>query len=239
MLLSLHGQDKDALTKSKAGAWEYDIVAPLYKCNMTDVMAAIGLKQLERYSSLLKKRRNIIKKYDEMCDSLGIIHLDHYTDEYMSSGHLYLTRILGITEENRNKIIDQMAERGIACNVHYKPLPMHTAYKKLGFDISDYPNAFAQYANEVTLPLHTCLDDEDVEYIVKNYGEYIVWEPEPSYSAGYYNEIIPLKLTSKTSGTIYYTLDGQESFMSIFETDGLLVIKVGYSDEGPKFIAYE
>ena len=172
-LFSLHGQSKDALAKTRLGAWEYDIVGPWYKCNMTDVMAAMGLKQLDRYASLLEKRRNTIEKYDEMCDSIGIKHLNHYTDEYMSSGHLYLTRIPGITEENRNKIIDQMAERGIACNVHYKPLPMMTAYKNLDWDIKDFPNAYDYYHNLISLPLHTRLTDEDVEYVTKNFKEIV------------------------------------------------------------------
>ena len=170
-LLSLHGQSKDALAKTKLGAWEYDVVGTYYKCNMTDIAAAIGLKQFERYPNMLKRRKEIIEKYDAALKPLGVETLSHYTDGSESSGHLYITRIPNITVEQRNEFIIKMAERGVACNVHYKPLPMHTAYKKLGFDISDYPNAFAHYANEVTLPLHTCLDDEDVEYIVKNYIE--------------------------------------------------------------------
>lgn len=170
-LLSLHGQSKDALAKTKLGAWEYDVVGTYYKCNMTDIAAAIGLKQFERYPNMLKRRKEIIEKYDAALKPLGVETLSHYTDGLESSGHLYITRIPKITVEQRNEFIIKMAERGVACNVHYKPLPMHTAYKKLGFDISDYPNAFAHYANEVTLPLHTCLDDEDVEYIVKNYIE--------------------------------------------------------------------
>lgn len=170
-LLSLHGQSKDALAKTKLGAWEYDVVGTYYKCNMTDIAAAIGLKQFERYPNMLKRRKEIIEKYDAALKPLGVETLSHYTDGSESSGHLYITRIPKITVEQRNEFIIKMAERGVACNVHYKPLPMHTAYKKLGFDISDYPNAFAHYANEVTLPLHTCLDDEDVEYIVKNYIE--------------------------------------------------------------------
>ena len=172
-LFSLHGQSKDALAKTKLGAWEYDIIGPWYKCNMTDIMAAMGLKQYERYPGMLKRRKEIIKKYDEMCDSLGIKHLIHYTDEYESSGHLYLSRIPNISIEQRNEIIEKMAERGIACNVHYKPLPMMTAYKNLGFDIKDYPNAYKYFENEVTLPLHTCLSDEDVEYVCKNYHEVV------------------------------------------------------------------
>ncbi len=170
-LLSLHGQSKDALAKTKLGAWEYDIIGTYYKCNMTDVAAAIGLKQFERYPDMLKRRRAIIEKYDEVLKPLGVETLDHYTDEWESSGHLYLTRIPGITPEERNDIIIKMAERGIFCNVHYKPLPMHTAYKNLGFDISDYPNAYARFANEISLPLHTCLSDEDAEYVIRQYEE--------------------------------------------------------------------
>ncbi len=164
-LLSLHGQSKDALAKTKLGSWEYDIVGTYYKCNMTDVVAGIGLKQFERYPDMLKRRKEIIEKYDIALKPLGIETLDHYTDEWESSGHLYLTRIPNITLEQRNEIIIKMAERGVACNVHYKPLPMHTAYKNLGFDIKDYPNAYDHFANEITLPLHTCLTDEDVEYV--------------------------------------------------------------------------
>ena len=170
-LLSLHGQSKDALAKAKLGAWEYDIVGTYYKCNMTDIAAAMGLRQFERYPEMLKRRKEIISKYDGAFRPLGVETLNHYTDEWESSGHLYLTRIPGITVEQRNEIIIKMAERGVACNVHYKPLPMHTAYKKLGFDIKDYPNAYAHYANEITLPLHTCLTDEDVEYIIEKYSE--------------------------------------------------------------------
>ena len=165
-LLSLHGQSKDALAKTKLGAWEYDIVGTYYKCNMTDVAAAIGLKQFERYPEMLKRRREIIEKYDAALKPLGVEVLEHYTDEWESSGHLYLTRIPGITAEQRGEIITKMAERGVACNVHYKPLPMHTAYKNLGFDVVDYPNAYAHFVNEITLPLHTCLSDEDVEYVL-------------------------------------------------------------------------
>ena len=170
-LLSLHGQSKDALAKTKLGAWEYDIVDTYYKCNMTDVVAAIGLKQMERYPDLLKRRKEIIKRYDAVLKPIGVETLNHFTDKRESTGHLYLTRIPGITAEQRNEIIIKMAERGIACNVHYKPLPMHTAYKNLGFDIKDYPNAYAQFENEITLPLHTCLTDEDVEYVLVNYVE--------------------------------------------------------------------
>ena len=172
-LLSLHGQSKDALAKTKLGAWEYDIIGTYYKCNMTDVVAAIGLKQFERYPDLLARRKEIIEKYDAALKPLGVEVLEHYTDEWESSGHLYLTRIPGASAEQRNDIITKMAERGIACNVHYKPLPMHTAYKNLGFDIKDYPNAYAHFANEITLPLHTCLTDEDIEYVAEQYAEVI------------------------------------------------------------------
>lgn len=170
-LLSLHGQSKDALAKTKLGAWEYDIVGPWYKCNMTDIAAAIGLKQFERYPNMLKRRKEMIEKYDAALKPLGVEVLDHYNDTHTSSGHLYLTRIPGITYEQRGEIIIKMAERGIACNVHYKPLPMHTAYKNLGFDIKDFPNAYKQFENEITLPLHTCLTDEQLEYVIKNYVE--------------------------------------------------------------------
>ena len=168
-LLSLHGQSKDALAKTQLGAWEYDIIGTWYKCNMTDVAAAMGLAQFQRYPQILKRRREIIEKYDKSFKPLGIKVLSHYTDNHISSGHLYITRIPNITAEQRNEIITRMAQKGIACNVHYKPLPMHTAYKKLGFDIKDYSNAYAQFANEITLPLHTCLSDEEVDYIVENY----------------------------------------------------------------------
>ena len=168
-LLSLHGQNKDALAKTKLGAWEYDIVAPYYKCNMTDIMAGIGLVQLKRYPELLYRRRQIITRYDEALKNCCVQVLNHYGDDYSSSGHLYLVRMLGKDAEYRNAVIERMAERGIACNVHYKPLPMMTAYKALGFDIADYPNAYNQYRNEITLPLHTRLSDEDVEYVIMNF----------------------------------------------------------------------
>ena len=168
-LLSLHGQSKDALAKTKLGAWEYDIVGTYYKCNMTDVAAAIGLKQFERYPKMLQRRKEIIGQYDAALKPIGVETLVHYTEEYESSGHLYLTRIPGVSPEQRNEIIIKMAERGVACNVHYKPLPMHTAYKNLGFDIADYPNAYDHFANEITLPLHTCLSDEDVAYVAEQY----------------------------------------------------------------------
>lgn len=170
-LLSLHGQSKDALAKTQLGAWEYDVVGTWYKCNMTDITAAIGLKQLERYPEMLRRRKEIIGKYDAALKPLGVKVLDHYTDNYQSSGHLYLTRIPGISPQQRNEIITQMAEAGIACNVHYKPLPMHTAYKNLGFDIKDFPNAYAHFTNEITLPLHTNLTDEQVNYIICHYTE--------------------------------------------------------------------
>jgi len=170
-LLSLHGQSKDALAKTKLGAWEYDIIGTYYKCNMTDVAAAIGLRQFERYPEMLARRKEIIAKYDAALRPLGVEVLAHYTDAWESSGHLYLTRIPNVAAEQRNEIITKMAERGVACNVHYKPLPMHTAYKNLGFDIADYPNAYAHFANEITLPLHTCLTDEDVAYVIEQYTE--------------------------------------------------------------------
>lgn len=168
-LLSLHGQSKDALAKTQLGAWEYDIVGPWYKCNMTDVVAGIGLAQMKRYSGLLSRRKEIISKYDAALRPLGIETLNHYTQEHQSSGHLYITRVPGITLEQRNEIIIKMAEEEIACNVHFKPLPMMTAYKNLGFDIADYPNAYQRFANEITLPLHTKLTDEEVNYIIEKY----------------------------------------------------------------------
>lgn len=165
MLYSLHGQNKDALAKTRAGSWEYDIVYLGYKCNMTDVLASIGLTQLNRYEDLLKRRRHIIEHYDRLLEGTGFVSLQHYGVDFASSGHLYLLRIPGIGEEERNDIIAKMAEAGISCNVHYKPLPMHTAYRNLGFDIKAYQNAYRQYANEITLPLHTLLSDDDVAYI--------------------------------------------------------------------------
>lgn len=169
-LMSLHGQNKDALAKTKYGAWEYDIKAPYYKCNMTDIMAAIGLVQLERYPELLERRKEIIKTYDEAMDRLGVWHMNHYTYEVHSSGHLYLTRVPGIDGEKRNHIIEKMGEQGVACNVHYKPLPMMTAYKELGWKIEDFQNAFKLYENLISLPLHTLLEAEDVEYVINNYS---------------------------------------------------------------------
>ena len=168
-LLSLHGQSKDALAKTKLGAWEYDIVGPWYKCNMTDVAAAMGLAQMKRYPELLQRRREIISRYDAALRPVGIETLPHYTDRHQSSGHLYITRVPGITKQQRNEIIIKMAEQGVACNVHYKPLPMMTAYRNMGFDIADFPNAYAHYVNEITLPLHTRLTDEQVEYVLEQY----------------------------------------------------------------------
>lgn len=171
MLWSLHGQSKDALAKTQIGAWEYDIQLLGQKCNMTDIAAAIGLTQLQRYSDILARRKQIIERYDNAFKGTSINTICHYSDDFASSGHLYLTRISGISESKRNDIIIKMAERGIATNVHYKPLPMHTAYKKLGFSIDDYPNAYCMYCNEITLPLHTLLTDEEIDYIIDNYLE--------------------------------------------------------------------
>lgn len=172
MILSLHGQTKDALSKTKIGSWEYDILEPTYKCNMTDIMSAIGLAQLDRYKEILKRRKNLIEMYDEaLVSNKNLQILRHYTEDSKSSGHLYLVRVLGITEEERNKLIIKMAEYGIATNVHYKPLPMLTAYKNLGFDIKDYPNAFNMYKNEVTLPLNTLLSKEEIVYVIKTFNE--------------------------------------------------------------------
>lgn len=168
-LLSLHGQSKDALSKTRLGDWEYDVEGLWYKCNMTDMAAALGLAQFQRYPHILKRRRDIVARYDAAIRPLGIQVLDHFNAEHESSGHLYITRVPGITSEQRNEIIRKMADCGIACNVHYKPLPMHTAYKALGFDIADFPNAYAYFENEITLPLHTCLSDGDVEYVKENY----------------------------------------------------------------------
>ena len=167
MLFSLHGQTKDAFAKSQLGSWEYDILLPAYKCNMTDIQAAIGLKQLERYATLLERRKEIIKRFDEAFKPFGVKVIPHYDAPNTSSGHLYLMRIPGIDSTKRNEIIIRMAEMGVACNVHYKPLPMLTAYKNLGFDIADYPNAYHQFENEISLPLHTCLSDDDVDYIIE------------------------------------------------------------------------
>ena len=172
-LFSLHGQSKDALAKTKLGAWEYDIIGPWYKCNMTDIMAALGLVQMKRYPQMLQRRKEIIQRYDQALKAIGVEVLNHYSETHQSSGHLYITRIPNITTEQRQTIIEQMAEHGIATNVHYKPLPMMTAYKNMGFDIKDYPNAYAHFANEITLPLHTRLTDEEIEYIISNYIEVI------------------------------------------------------------------
>ncbi len=173
MLLSLHGQSKDALAKTKLGSWEYDILSPAYKCNMTDILASLGLVQLQRYPEILKRRREIIKMYDEGLKDCNVDILQHYGDDFSSSGHLYLVRLIDKDENYRNSVITKMAEKGIATNVHYKPLPMHTAYKNLGFDIADYPNAFDMYKNEITLPLHTLLTDEEVRYVVDGLKEII------------------------------------------------------------------
>ena len=180
-LLSLHGQNKDALAKTQLGAWEYDVIGPWYKCNMTDIMAGIGLAQLERYQGMLDRRHHIIGVYDKAIDDLNanldanhqVKYLNHYGQDFAGSGHLYITRLLGRTDQERRDVIVKMAERGIACNVHYKPLPMMTAYKALGFDIKDFPNAYNLFVNEVTLPLHTRLTDEDVEYVISNYVDII------------------------------------------------------------------
>ena len=180
-LLSLHGQNKDALAKTQLGAWEYDVIGPWYKCNMTDIMAGIGLAQLERYQGMLERRRHIIGVYDKAIDDLNanldanhqVKYLNHYGSDFAGSGHLYITRLLGRTDQERRDVIVKMAERGIACNVHYKPLPMMTAYKALGFDIKDFPNAYNLFVNEVTLPLHTRLTDEDVEYVISNFVDII------------------------------------------------------------------
>ena len=172
-LYSLHGQSKDALAKTQIGAWEYDIIGPWYKCNMTDIMAAIGLRQLDRYPGMLKRRGDIVARYDAMCDELGVKHLVHKGADFQSSNHLYLTRIPGLDDQTRREIIIKLAERGVNTNVHYKPLPMMTAYKAMGWDIKDFPNAYNYYENLITLPLHTCLTDEDVEYVIENYEDVV------------------------------------------------------------------
>lgn len=172
-LLSLHGQSKDALSKTKLGSWEYDVIGPWYKCNMTDVLASIGLAQLRRYDDLLKRRKSIIEKYDQRFRPIGIETLDHFNENHNSSGHLYITRVSGISNEERNKIIEDMARVGIACNVHYKPLPLLTAYKNLSFNIKEYPNAYKHYENEITLPLHTRLTDQEIDYIIENYCQIV------------------------------------------------------------------
>ena len=172
-LMSLHGQNKDALAKTKLGAWEYDIIGTWYKCNMTDVLASIGLVQMSRYEGILSRRRKMIERYNEAFKNLNVAVLNHYNEEHTSSGHLYLVRLLGKNREETNKMIEQMAERGIATNVHYKPLPMMTAYKKLGFDIKDFPNAFHMFENEITLPLNTKMTDDDLEYVIENFVDIV------------------------------------------------------------------
>ncbi|SEG02865.1 DegT/DnrJ/EryC1/StrS family aminotransferase [Lachnospira multipara] len=172
-LFSLHGQNKDALAKTKAGAWEYDIIGTYYKCNMTDIMAAIGLVQFDRYPELLKRRRDMIETYKKGIESDRVHILEHFTDDYQSSGHLMIVRVDGYDVEQRNALITAMAEDGVSTNVHYKPLPMHTAYKKLGFDIKDYPNSYDMYKNEITLPLHTKLSDEDLAYVIETFNKYV------------------------------------------------------------------
>jgi len=174
MLMSLHGQSKDALAKTKLGSWEYDVVAPLYKCNMTDVHAAIGLGQMRRYDSILERKKAMIARMDAAFADLPVTTVKHYTKDYQSSGHLYIMKINGYNVEQRNKFIVKMAERGVATNVHFKPLPMHTGYMALGFDIKDYPNAFEQYKNEVTLPLHTKMSDDDVSYVIEQVRKLLV-----------------------------------------------------------------
>ena len=170
-LLSLHGQNKDALAKNRPGAWEYDIIGTWYKCNMTDIMAAIGLRQLDRYPGMLQRRAEIISRYDAAMDALGVDHLRHYGENYRSSGHLYLARVPGFGTEQRNRLIERLAEHGVSTNVHYKPLPMMTAYRELGWDIKDFPNAYDYYSNEITLPLHTLLSDEDIGYVLDRFAE--------------------------------------------------------------------
>ena len=171
MDLSLHGQTKDALNKNKPGMWEYDIIAPAYKCNMTDIQAALGLAQLERYDDMLRRRHEIIDRYNEMLSDFAVKVLDHHGAHHRSSGHLYFMQVAGIDEQERNRLIEAFAARGVATNVHYKPLPMMTAYKNMGFDIKDYPNAFAAYKNEITLPLYSKLTDEQVDYITETIRE--------------------------------------------------------------------
>lgn len=173
MLMSLHGQSKDALAKTQLGAWEYDIAAPYYKCNMTDIMASIGLAQLKRYREMLGRRRDIIEIYDRALAELAVTHLEHFDEINASSGHLYLVRLTGKDREFTNRFISKMAEEGVATNVHYKPLPLLSAYKNMGFDIKDYPNAFHMFENELTLPLHTCLTDEQAAYVVETFKK--VW----------------------------------------------------------------
>ena len=201
-LLSLHGQNKDALAKTRLGAWEYDIVAPYYKCNMTDVMAGIGLAQLKRYPEMLYRRRQIIERYNEGLKGRNVQVLDHFGDDHSSSGHLYLVRLLGEDVEYRNAVIERMAERGIACNVHYKPLPMMTAYKNLGFDIVDYPNAYNQYHNEITLPLHTSLTNEDVEYVISNFVDIIIRRKKRAKKERFI--ILTIWIKCDSTGSVFY-----------------------------------
>lgn len=172
-LFSLHGQSKDALAKTKKGAWEYDILGPWYKCNMTDIQAALGLVQLRRYPEMLERRREMIERYNAIVCAAGVQPLPHYTAQHQSSGHLYICRVPGITVQQRNAIIEEMGEKGVATNVHYKPLPLLTAYKDMGFDIANYPNAYAHYANEITLPLHTLLTDEEIDAVAQAFVETI------------------------------------------------------------------
>ena len=172
-LNSLHGQSKDALAKTQLGAWEYDVLTPAYKCNMTDLTAAIGLVQLKRYPQMLSRRRELIERYDEALKGLPLQVRDHYTSKHTSSGHLYQVRLLNKEAEERNEVITEMARRDIACNVHFKPLPMMTAYKNLGFDIKDFPNAYNQFKNEITLPLHSRLTDEEADYILTNFKDIV------------------------------------------------------------------
>lgn len=172
-LFSLHGQNKDALAKTKLGAWEYDIIGPWYKCNMTDIMAAVGLVQMERYPQLLKRRYEMVERYNKAFEELPVAVLNHKDADHCGSHHLYIVRLVGRSREEANRVIEQMAERGVATNVHYKPLPMMTAYKALGFDIANYPNAFHLFENEITLPLHTCMTDEMQEYVIKNFVEIV------------------------------------------------------------------
>ena len=176
-LFSLHGQNKDALAKTQVGAWEYDIIGPWYKCNMTDIMAAMGLIQFERYPAMLARRKQMIERYDEAFKDLKVAVLKHYGEDHQASGHLYIVRLLGKTREETNAVITEMGERGIACNVHYKPLPMMTAYKQLGFDIKDYPNAYNMFVNEITLPLNTKMTDEDQEYVIENFRDILKGDP--------------------------------------------------------------
>lgn len=168
-LYSLHGQSKDALAKNQLGSWEYDVVGSWYKCNMTDIMAALGLVQLKRYPAMLARRKEIISRYDAALTPRDIAVLHHFTAEHQSSGHLYMTRMSGMTATQRNQVIVRMAAQGVACNVHYKPLPMHSAYKQLGFSIDNFPNAYAQFVNEITLPLHTCLKNDQVDYVIEHF----------------------------------------------------------------------